>query len=68
MENEINLDELFEKESKSIDDSARSKQSTKLVKQSEKSKNNTKKRKKKDKNSTAEKVKRVMLKDRKSVV
>lgn len=62
MENEINLDELFEKESKSIDDSARSKQSTKLVKQSEKSKNSKKKKKKKDKNSAGEKVKRVMLK------
>ena len=62
MENEINLDELFEKESKSIDDSARSKQSTKFVKQSEKSKNSKKKKKKKDKNSAGEKVKRVMLK------
>ena len=60
MDNEINLDELFEKESKSIDDSARSKQNTKLVKQSEKSKNS--KKKKKDKNSTGEKVKRLMLK------
>ncbi len=59
MENEINLDELFEKESKTIDDSARSKQTSKLVKQSDNHKNQ--KKKKHDKNSAGAKVKRVML-------
>lgn len=60
MENEINLDELFEKESETIDDSARAKQTNKLVKKSDNHKNQ-KKKKKHDKNSTGAKVKRVML-------
>lgn len=59
MENEINLDELFAKESETIDDSARSKQS-KLVKTSDKSKQLNAK-KKKDKNSFGEKAKRVIV-------
>ena len=60
LENEINLEELFAKESETIDSSARSNQPSKLVKQSEKSKN--KRQKKKDKNSTSGKVKRILLK------
>lgn len=59
MENEINLDELFAKESETIDDSARSKQN-KLIKTSDKSKQSNVK-KKKDKNSASEKAKRVIL-------
>lgn len=61
MENEINLDELFEKESEMIDDSAKSKQTSKLVKKSDNLKGQKKKKKKHDKNSTGAKVKRVML-------
>lgn len=61
MENEINLDELFEKESEMIDDSAKSKQTSKLVKKSDNLKGQKKKKKKHDKNSTEAKVKRVML-------
>ena len=60
MNEEINLNELFEEESKTIDRSSEKKKN-KLIAESEKEKH-SKRKKKKDKNSIAYKAKSIMLK------